>query len=359
MRLIGASPRDVQAVEHQLGPFSCELARAPDIIVRYEPPSGSPVTYVGLGGCFSESHYLLSRKSSPRDLVAIPFADIGTAQCEIRCSPNLGKVPLLLHIVILTFLSKGVYPLHASAFCYQGQCNVLTGWAKGGKTEAMLAFARHGAAYLGDEWILVADEGESVLGLPEKIRLWEWHLPWVPHVRERLAWHKRLSFASIGALDRLLTASSSIRTSAPGQILSRAMPILRRQRYIIVDPREVFPTLVDGFRASPNRLFLMLSHDQDSFRVVPDDALVVAERMTASVVYETRRLQEHYQAYCYAFPGRRNPFLDSWPRLLREGLVSSLGGKPAYRVSHPYPCSLERLFEVMEPSCKEGSGAPP
>ena len=62
-------------------------------------------------------------------------------RCEIVCERGLSAVPHLVAIVNLTALAHGVLPLHASAFSWNGTGILATGWAKGGKTEALLLVA--------------------------------------------------------------------------------------------------------------------------------------------------------------------------------------------------------------------------
>ena len=57
---------------------------------------------------------------------------------------------------------------------------------EGGKTEALLAFVARGAQYLGDEWIYV-DGPNRMCGIPQPIRLWDWHLGQFPQFRERIS----------------------------------------------------------------------------------------------------------------------------------------------------------------------------
>ena len=79
---------------------------------------------------------------------------------------GLPAIPLLVPIVNLTALANGALPLHASAFVHRGTGVVATGWSKGGKTEALLAFSANGARYVGDEWVYVAADGSRVSGIP-------------------------------------------------------------------------------------------------------------------------------------------------------------------------------------------------
>ena len=99
---------------------------------------------------------------------------------------GLQAVPLLIPIVNFAALSKGVIPLHASAFAYNDVGILVTGWAKGGKTETLLAFTSKGAEYIGDEWVYLSKDGRYMYGIPEPIRVWDWHLRYLPEYRSLL-----------------------------------------------------------------------------------------------------------------------------------------------------------------------------
>ncbi len=113
---------------------------------------------------------------------------------------GVGTIPLLVPIVNLTALGRGLLPIHASAFVHAGLGVLVTGWAKGGKSEVLLAFAARGASYVGDEWVYLADDGSRMVGLPEPIRLWDWQLRAMPEFAARLTRGQRARLASTRAL---------------------------------------------------------------------------------------------------------------------------------------------------------------
>jgi hypothetical protein len=359
VRLVDASPADAAVVRRQLGRLEQSLAREPDVLVRFVdalPVHGLRFVEYGRTGFTDDGFFVLqSRKRAAR--VQIAFDGIGGC-CEILCQRGLRAVPLLMAIVTLSALKRGWVPLHASAFVHEGTGVLVTGWAKGGKTEALLAFAQRGAEYVGDEWILLSRDGQRMYGIPEHIRLQDWHLRQLPATRARVGAGHRLLFGGIRGVDRVHRAIAGgwLGRTAPGKMLAEAVPALRRQLNVQLDPSDVFTAGGRSFAASPQRLFLMLSHDAPSIDVCPVDPMAVARRMIASNCYEQQPLLTTYLAYQFAFPERRNAFLDGARALQAEILSSALAGKDAYEVRHPYPCDLGALFEAMAPAC---AGAEP
>jgi hypothetical protein len=346
VRLIGASAADAAAVRRQLGPLEGALDREPDIVVRFVErlETGPAMRFLGVAEAgFTEEAFLLLRgkhKSSAK--VAIDFEQLG-GHTEIACEHGVAAVPFLIPILNLALLARGVLPLHASAFVHEGRGVVVTGWSKGGKTEALLAFSRRGAEYVGDEWVYVSPDGGSVFGIPEPIRLWHWHLGQFPEIESTIGQRDR---TRLRALQLVLSRESALRRIGGERLIA----LLSGQRHVDVPPEDLFGRL--GTLTAPfDRLFLVMSHAGRDTRADPIDPLEIARRMVYSLRHESLDLTAAYLKFRFAFPDTGNPFLARMERLQRELLERAVVGKPAFVVHHPYPCSLNVLFDVMSPYC--------
>ena len=348
IRLVDASPGDARAVARQLGPSQSPLARQPDIVIRFvDRLDTGRVTYLGVDDAgFTEDAFLVLRsKHKARARVQIPLDAVGKRP-EIVCERGLPAVPLLIPIVNLTALGNGALPLHASAFVNSGVGVVTTGWSKGGKTEALLAFAAHGARYVGDEWIYVSPDGTRVSGIPEPIRVWDWHLQELPAYRSRI---------DSGARARLraLRIARSIGGAFPrSETTRRALPLLERQLHVDVKPDTLFGTPSWVGEAPFDRLVLVASHDDTGIDVRPIDPAEVAGRMASSLAYERLDFMGFYLKFRFAFPGKSSELVQAASEIERERLLQVLEGKPAHLVVHPYPVSLTALREAMAPLCR-------
>jgi len=195
VRLLGATPREIAAVDEQLGPIRRPLQRPPDVVIRFVEhlqPSGT-VRLLGLdeAGFTDDAFLVLRGKQKSRARVQIPMATLGQS-CEILCERGVLAVPLLIPILNLTALARGALPLHAAALQYGGKGILVTGWSKGGKTETLLAFMAQGARYIGDEWVYIDAQGDTMHGVPEPVRVWDWHLQQLPALRQALGAGTRL-----------------------------------------------------------------------------------------------------------------------------------------------------------------------
>jgi hypothetical protein len=347
IRLVGATPGDAEAVARQLGPLQAVVDREPDLVIRFVEglERSARVRHIGLddAGFTDDAFLLLRSKHKSPARVKIDFSELG-GPAEIVCERGLAAVPLLIPILNMTLLGKGVLPLHASAFVHEGIGVVATGWSKGGKTEALLAFASHGAEYVGDEWVYIPGDGGRVFGIPEPIRMWRWQLQQLPQYERLIGRGER---ARLRALDALQGGASAWRRGPAG----RARALLKRQLYVDVDPQRLFGRL--GSMAAPfDRLFLLVGHEQQDVTVERIDPSEVARRMVFSLQHENLELTAAYLKYRFAFPESSSDLLERAASLQRDALLQVLADKPAFVVHHPYPVSLDGLFGAMHGYCR-------
>ena len=350
VRLLDAEPGEVAAVRRQLGLAPRALVREPDIVVRFVDRlhTTPPVRYLGAKDTgFTDDTFLVLRgKQKSHVRVQLPMADIGRLP-EIVCERGAPAVPFLIAILNVTALQNRALPLHASAFVHGGRGVVATGWSKGGKTEALLAFAAHGGQYVGDEWVYLSDGGRMAHGLPEPIRVWKWHLRELPQYRAALARGDRVRLRTLGAL---LALERPTRRVARGPA-RRARHLLEDQQRVDVDPAKLFGAARCVPSTPVDTLLFVISRDAPGIVVEPADPLEVAARMAASLAYERRDFAALYSKWKFAFPGATSPLLERVDEIERALLAKFFAGKPTFAVGHPYPVSLRDLYAAVAPYC--------
>lgn len=356
IRLLDATADDAAAVRRQLGPLERPLGAEPDITIRFVDrlELDGPLTYLGAGeAAFSQDAFLILRtRHKVPARVLIPMDRIGE-RLEIVCERGLPAVPLLIPIINFTLLARGWLPLHAAAFRYSGRSFVVTGWSKGGKTETLLAFLGHGAEYVGDEWTYIDAEGTRAAGIPEPIRLWDWHLEQRPTLRRLVGGTDRMRLAGIDLLGRIEDRlPRRVRRLPPGRALERLMPVLDRQRYVDLPAAMVAGGPPGRLSAGFDRLFFLVSWSSPDVAVERIEAEEVGRRMAASLQHERLDFMSAYWKFRFAFPGRASEVVERAGEIERERLLRSLGAKTAYRVSHPYPVALEALYDAISPLCR-------
>jgi len=344
VRLEGAGHAEAAAVDRQLGGMRGALAREPDVRVRFVDRLDleGPLRLLGTGdaGFAGDAFVLLRGPRKSRARVGIAMDRIGAGGGFVA-ERGLRGVPLLIAAVNLAALGRGVLPLHASAFEHRGAGVLATGWSKGGKTEAMLAFMAHGARFVGDEWVHVAPDGR-LHGLAEPVTLWDWHLAQLPAIGARVGARDRARLRVLRA-----AAAAAARPRRGGRLAA----LLERQLHVDAAPARLFGAGRLAPAGTPDRVFLMRSWAAPEVRVTPVDGGAVAAAMAFSLQYERAPLLASYQQFRFAFPDRANPLIEDAPRRERALLDRLLAGRAAHAVDHPYPVRLEALFDAMAPYC--------
>lgn len=355
VRLMDAYPSDVKVVTRQLGPIQKSFEREPDILIRFVDhlPISSQIRFIGLNDAgFTDDAFLVLRsKYRSRVVVQISFEKIGE-RCEIICERGLPAIPLLIAIVNLTALNKGILPLHASAFTYKNKGVLATGWAKGGKTETLLAFMERGAQYVGDEWVYLSEDGQKMYGIPEPIRIWDWHLRDVPVYQAKVARSDRVRLRGLNVListmDKAISSGVGERT-APAKLMRRMSPVLRRQLYVQMPPGKLFGQQFCALEGSPDVVFFLASHESDETIVRPVKAEEIARRMIFSLQQESLEFFSYYQKFRFAFPGASNELIEKAEEIQKGLLLKTLAAKEAYTVLHPYPVPIPALYDSISP----------
>lgn len=351
IRVVDGGPADVAAVRRQVGlpamPVQ-ESGPAPDITIRFVDRLDTPgLRYIGVDdAAFTNDAFFVLRGKNKRLIkVQIPFAEIGTPTTLVS-ERNVGAIPLLTAITNLTALAKGALPLHAAAFCYGGHGVLTTGWSKGGKTETLLGFMAHGATFIGDEWVYLSPDGARMYGLPEPVRIWEWHLSEMPEYRARLSPKQRARMALLRAPIALADRAAE---RDGNSLLRRARPLLRRQHGLNISPQRLFGH--DRLLSSGplDKVFFVVSGEAPEVTVEPGDPEVVAARMLFSLLEEQMPLLSYYWKYRFAFPERPNELLETVQQRQAEALQRVLAGKELYIVTHPYPAPIPAMVAAMAP----------
>lgn len=349
VRLIGPSAADAATVARQIGPPGPALPRDPDIVIRFEDDlRPGRLRWVDLGrtGYDDRAFFVVPAGRRPsRARLSLAGLD---RPFEIVCQRRGGRVPFLVALVALAALRRGCAPLHASAFRYEGTGVLVTGWAKGGKTEALLAFAARGAEYIGDEWILVEPGERRLFGLPEHIRLQDWHLNRLPSAARLVPASRRRLFAAIRGLERLHHRMPRRAAGlAPAKLLESALAVLLRQVNVQLDPMAVFGRGPSRLACPLDALFLMVSADRGGVVITPADPRTVAQRAAASLRCELLPLRAAALAHAFAFPRHDTAWLDDAETLAADRIAAAFDHADAYLVEHPYPVDLAELFEAM------------
>jgi len=356
VRLLDATPGDLATVTRQLGLPTTELDRDPDITIRFvEVATNRPLTFVGLGdtGFNRDGFFVFRGRGRRAGLTRFPFDTLGQSP-ELVCERTVPAVPHLLATINLVALTKGVLPLHASAFTIDSLGVLVTGWSKGGKTEALLAGMERGASYVGDEWVYLTPDG-TMLGLPEPIRVWDWHLAQFESLKHARSRPERVRLAIWRALSAAAGMAES--SSVPGNGLAGKLhPVASRQAYLQVPPVELFAPDRVTLRGRLDAAVLMFSHTSSDITIESAGPTELPDRMAASLAEERATFLAHYRQFRFAFPDLSSPVLESAEVRESHLLAALFGWRPCVKVSHPHPCDIRALGDAVLSAAQQIAG---
>ena len=356
IRLVDATERDVAVVRRQLGPLEAVLTREPDLVIRFVDrlPDDGELRYLGVDeAAYTDTRYLILRGRHKTDVkAAIPFDRIGMGEaCELTVERGLIAVPQLVAIVNLTMFARGVLPVHAVGFVHDGLGVLTVGWAKGGKSETLLAFAGQGADLVGDEWIYLDPATRTMRALPEPMRVWDWQIR-SSGIGDRIpAGDRRRLAATRAAVAGLRTVGRMplVRRTAVGRVASRARALVERQLSVQVPPERLLGRArVEG--AAVDRIVFVTSHASAAITIETIAADDVARRATQSLLVEVAPGLGHNPRFRFAVPASGHGSAASSNSRYEAAALAALEGIPAIAVGHPYPLEIDRLYQAIGPA---------
>ncbi len=358
VRILDADAAGLRAVGRQLGPLPqspVDKARRADLTIRFVDRLNveGRIRRLGADAMTIGDAYVVTRGRRKAEVrVRIPIETLGLGPAVIEAERGGASIPLLLPVLAMSLLGRGIAPLHASAFRYEGRGVLVTGWAKGGKSEALLAFLLHGAEYVGDEWLFVDPDGPQMFGILEPIRLWDWQLAMVPALTGRVSASSRARLAVATGAARALRATGRlpvVGTSPAGEAARRAGSVVDRQRSIqipiadLVDEAHMVREAV-----ALDRVVLIVAGGTDEVRPgIP--ASEAADRIAATTSHELAELHAAALAYRHALPGAAQSYLDDPRTRLTGATADALAGVPILEVEHRFPPDIPGLFDLIAP----------
>jgi hypothetical protein len=346
IRLVDPSPSDVTAVSAWIG-TPAALSEAPDLTIRFVEdlrPDG-PVEWIephsiGFGDA---GLFLYTADSGAAPAGCLRLEGPGP-RWELRCRAGRGRVPLLLPLVDLAVSAKGVFALHASAFTYRGSGVVVAGWARSGKTTALLAFMARGAAYIGDDRIYLRARENRIYGLAQPLALRTTHLAELPGIARTVGRRARMRLRLCAALER--TASTAARIESFGD-LPRRVAGAASDASVSVSPDRLFGEC--PLQGRLDKAFLAIAQDSSDVRVDAVEPRRFAERLLFSIRAERLPLWRLYYAFRYAFPDQAEAFGEEAEEAETERLAGALEGTETYALYHPFPAPVQAIHDALDP----------
>jgi len=358
IRVLDWRQSDVRSVESQLGLERARLDRPPDLTIRFVDrlPLMGELTYLASDAAFAGDAFVLTTGPDRRPAVLVPFASLGST-CEILVVRGVSPIPMLVPMLNLAALHRGYLPVHASAFVHEGMGVLVAGGARGGKTGTLLAFMSQGARFVGDDWVLVHEDGRAMYGLPTPMQVKAAYLEVLPEYRALLdvrTKRRMWVLESLLRLERWLptrSGGSSIAARARARVRARLVAGLTAQ----VSPQRLFGAAARLGAGSPDVVFLARSVEADGVVVKPLPPAELVRRLVPLLEYEWRELDQRYTLFRSAFPNQRNELIEKKAGCFESGLRYALKDKRTYEVCYRSPAPIREVFRVLEPLISNGS----
>lgn len=350
IRFINPSEKDIEEFKNQFCITETPLDRDPDIIIEYVDYINSTdmkllsINYAG----YNKDNFFIYSKSGNSAKAIFPFEQIGSS-FKIECENGFGTIPHLIEIFNLTFIKKRYIPIHGTGIQYNDRGLVACGWENGGKTEALLSLAVHGAYYIADDWVILSEDGSKMIGIPVPVFLWEWKFKYIPNIKKLVSLESKILLKSVHAIKFMYSLFNRgfLKNFFLLKLLTKAMPLIDRQLKVKILPDKLF---TDKMKSSSHTdiILLFICWSKPEIECVACEPEEIAQRMLNSNSYEYSNFNEYYNAFKFAFPNRKNEFLEHISEHQNNLMVSAFKGKKTFIVYHPYPVSFDLLYDKIK-----------
>lgn len=325
-------------------PSNCE--GVPDIKIIYqEKISAKKITLIGMNAGFDEANFYLLLRNGHTSKAIIPLDKVGE-NCEIICENEIVNIPLLNYIILLSFLKKNWVAVHSSAFVFDGKGTLILSWSNGGKTSTLLSFLKNGAEFVSDEWTIISENGKSLQGLPTKLSIWKWYFKEIKNILPKIKIQQKINFNLIHLFLKMndVGKKCGFQNLEFIKIVDRVAIRLKNNLRIHVHPKNLRNIKIVKGEAQLDLVLFTVSSLDGFLGIQKIAAHEVIERMVQSNKQEYDDLLHHYTMFRFAFPNRRNNLLDTFEEMHRKILTSCFFGKEIYKIIHPYPVPIDKLY---------------
>lgn len=341
LRFDDAMAADRDLVRRQLpGADAAQPSPAPpDVVVRFVNTLALRGDPRRVGTEIVDDEGLVVTRRSKRGSARARVVVDGEAAASIVCERHALEVPFLVPLLCMAALRKGLLPLHAAAFRYQGRGVAATGWSGAGKTAVLLAMTAAGAAPVATEWALLSADGSELLGVPQPVRVKPSHVA-------RWSALGRPVTAARSPRQRLLAALLRATDHLPGRVASTV------EGAVYVDvPVARLPGVAPATTSAPFDVLLLLEDaDVERPSVVAIEADAAVERLAAGLEHDLGELRRARRVLRYA-RGRpvADPLgIDAAAGLQRELLTCHLTSRAVPLLRYRQAVAFDVLRSTVE-----------
>jgi len=352
LRLHNCCADDVATVGRQLGVPETEFDRDADIVIRFEDDL-DPGHCRFAGGSdfgFTDDSFWVLHDRRAAVCLRMPVEHIGS-RCELLCRRGSSHVPLLESLVKLAALAKGLLPLHAAACAMHDRGVAVTGFPHGAKTTTLLGCMHRGAKFIGDDLVLVDQQGR-MHGSRTPLSLSDRHCDHWHRLKKTLSHRQRFAINAAGGLTRSLPRIVPGFQRGDG-VLQRGMRkldrVLQGRRKITIAPEQLFAADAFCDHHALDLVFLSIAHRSTAVEVEYTPLETFLRRLTEVLLDDLSDLIRAHACFRFAFPTQSNELLDGLAERIATVAAERLAGVKLFTVLHPYPVLPQAMFGAIEP----------
>lgn len=359
MNLQGGKSEDVEAIAGWIGGKRGMPSQESDIDVSFHDSRCAQHEWMPIGhqdAFYGGGRFGLASKHSPSPVEVELKTEFANSKFRIHFSHGCPrKFPLLRGMINASCIAKGWLGVHATAFTLGSNGYLACGWPGSGKTGTLLAYLMHGAEYLATEWVYISDEGQTMHGTPEPIRLRDWHMEKVDGKIGRLGRSDRFRLTSKRWLQRSVDRMSKILrpvAGSVGKLTSRLADKIDRQCHVDLPMEDWIGEALQP-RQSPLTTILFVGlHPSSEIRVRWLDKGEAKRRMDSLQTEDFQELFRTYIRWQYAVSDA-SAWLHQMDRMRRQLLDGLMNDKHLLAVDHPQRVPLPALFQAIESELKK------
>jgi hypothetical protein len=243
-------------------------------------------------------------------VLRVDIEKVGIANFRVTCDVGFNKhffVVIMEYLIHHLILESGHYFCHASAFIYEGKVILCPAWRHVGKTNILLAFMNEGAQYLGDDWVIVNQEG-LIMSMPKRLNLLFYNFREYPELCNHLDEDFKLLFNFV---NRAEAGLYELDDSTLGMLTEKAR--------LRISPFEIFKQEYNGKAVEIDYVFLLRRkmHSKPNVNEISLGDLAIAT--TSIIEFE----QSHFHLYYLAYKAHNcsdNKYLEKYQANL-SGLI--------------------------------------
>jgi hypothetical protein len=344
-----------------LSPFIVSQTGKADLVIEMVDYIDIPnsASYISTGAIYDDSDIYYFDRYGHKFSTIFSDLDYGKA-CRVIAEKDVTPDSIYNNI-IFPFIryrvsSLGVALVHASAVELDGMGILFPAWARTGKTNILMHFLGNGGNYLGDDFVLINQEG-SIFSYPKPINLYSYNFAEFPVLVRNLNTPRRC----ILFLSNITSGCSHAWSSAlkKESNLKRLLALIESlasypMTHVQMDIQRAFGKPSQALQIPISYTFFLARDQRDKIHITEGSPEDMAQKMARCLDAEFMHFQQLYRMFRFAFPDRKNNVIEYCARGEQQILEQAFGSGRTYNVTIPERLRSDRLYKAVMDLISDG-----